>query len=147
MRLRRTSAFAAAAWLAALAPALGAESPSLEAIARRYVSAQQRAMKKTASPADVDAVLAFCTDSFRYAHPAFAAQVDGKESARQGMLSHLGETRDPVLTVRRTMTAGRSVALDVAASFVVAESGKRVERRDLIVLTFEGERIALRADF
>jgi ketosteroid isomerase-like protein len=104
-------------------------------------------MEKTASAADVDAVLAFCTDSFRYVHPAFAAQVDGKEAARQGMLSHLGETADPVLAVERAMTAGRNVALDVATSFVGVESGKRVERRNLIVLTFEGDRISLRADF
>jgi hypothetical protein len=147
MRVRRISAVATAVWLAALTPAPAADPPSLEAIARRYLSAQQRAMEKTASAADVDAVLAFCTDSFRYVHPAFAAQVDGKEAARQGMLSHLGETADPVLAVERAMTAGRNVALDVATSFVGVESGKRVERRNLIVLTFEGDRISLRADF
>ena len=147
MRVHRISALAAAVWLAAIAPARPADPPSLEAIARRYLSAQERAMEKTAGPADVDAVLAFCTDSFRYVHPAFAAQVDGKDAARKGMLSHLGETSGPRFAVERAMTAGRNVALDVASSFVAVESGKRVERRNLIVLTFDGDRISLRADF
>jgi len=104
-------------------------------------------MQKGASSADVEAVLAFCTDSFRYVHPAFGAQVDGKDAARKGMLSHLGETSDAVLTVERGMTSGRNVALDVTTSFRAAESGERVDRRNLIVLGFDGDRIAVRADF
>jgi hypothetical protein len=39
------------------------------------------------------------------------------------------------------------VALDVKTSFVVVETGKRVERRNLWVLGFDGDRISLRADF
>jgi ketosteroid isomerase-like protein len=148
MRIRRIAiaGAAAAAWLAAIGPA-GAAGPPLEEIARQYVAAQERAMQKGAGSADVEAVLAFCTDSFRYVHPAFGAQVDGKDAARKGMLSHLGETSDAVLTVERAMTSGRNVALDVTTSFATAESGKRVERRNLIVLGFDGDRIAVRADF
>jgi hypothetical protein len=152
MKTSRRIAAAAAASLAAIAiatiaTARGPEASPLEEIARRYVAAQERAMRKDAGPSDVDAVLAFCTDSFRYLHPAFGAQVDGKDAARKGMLVHLGETAEPSLTVEKAMTTGRTVALDVKTSFVVVETGKRVERRNLWVLGFDGDRISLRADF
>jgi hypothetical protein len=45
------------------------------------------------------------------------------------------------------MTRHPTAALGVKTSFVVVETGKRVERRNLIVLAFEGDRISLRADF
>lgn len=147
MRIRRIAVAAAAAWLAVVASAPAAGPPALEEIARRYVRAQERAMQRDAGPADVDAVLAFCTESFRYVHPAVGAQVDGRDAARRGMLSHLGETSGAALAVERGMTSGHNVALDVTTSFVVVETGKRVERRNLVVLTFDGERISLHADF
>jgi ketosteroid isomerase-like protein len=147
MRAFRWIAAAAAASLAAVAAARGPEPPSLEEIARRYVAAQERAMRKDAGPSDVDAVLADCTDSFRYLHPAFGAQVDGKDAARKGMRSHLGETSQPSLAVEKAMVTGRTVALDVRTSFVDVETGKKVERRNLWVLSFDGDRISLRADF
>ena len=148
MKTSRSLAALAAIWISTAGGSVRAADPEpLRAIAERYVRAQQRAMEKDATAADVDAVLAFCTDSFRYLHPAFGAQVDGKKAAREGMLSHLGETSDAALSVEKTMTSDHTVALDVKTSFVVAETGKRVERRNLIVLAFENRRIALRADF
>lgn len=143
--------FRGAAVLAAIclsaAVARAADPDPRQAVAERYMRAQQRAMEKDATPADVDAVLALCTDSFRYVHPAFGAQVDGKAAARKGMLSHLGETSDAELSVGTAITSDQTVALDVKTSFVVVKTGRRVERRNLIVLAFDGDRIALRADF
>jgi hypothetical protein len=147
MKRHATAALLAAFCLATAGAARAGEPESLQAIAERYARAQQRAMEKDATAADVDAVLAFCTDSFRYVHPAFGAQVDGKDAARKGMLSHLGETSDADLSILKSMVSDHSVALDVKTSFVVVETGKRVERRNLIVLAFEGDRISLRADF
>jgi len=138
---------AAALALAAAGSVRAAEPPRLEEIARRYVKALERSMQKDAKPADVDAALAFCTDSYRFVHPAAGAQVDGKDAARKGMLSHVGETSDAVLRVEQAMTSGNKVALDVATSFVLVENGKRVERRNLFVLVFDGDRIALRVEF
>jgi hypothetical protein len=146
MSSRALAAVAAfSVFVAAAAPA--EEAAPLEAIAERYVRAQQRVMEKDARPADVDALLAFCTDGFRYVHPAFGAQVDGKDAARRGMLSHLGETTNPKLTIENAMRSGRNVALDVKTSFTVVATGERVERRNIFVLSFDGDRIELRADF
>jgi ketosteroid isomerase-like protein len=138
---------AAVSLVLAAATARAAEPPRLEEIARRYIQALERSMQKDARPADVDAVLAFCTDSYRYVHPAAGAQVDGKDSARKGMLSHVGETSGAVVKVEQAMTSGNKVALDVATAFVLVETGQRVERRNLFVLVFDGDRIALRVEF
>ena len=73
--------------------------------------------------------------------------VEGKEKAREGMRSHLGETSGATLRVEGAVTSGKNVALDVATSFVVVETGQRVERRSLFVLVFDGDRISLRAEF
>src|SRR4051794_13399765 len=116
--LCRILAAAIALGAASIAAAGDSQAVQLEAIARRYILAQQRAMEKNATASDVDAVLAFCTDSYRYVHPAFAAQVDGKDAARKGMLSHLGETSEPALSIEKTMQAGQTLALDVRTSFV-----------------------------
>ena len=147
MRISRLGIAAATLLLAASHPIRAAEPPRLEEIARRYVEALERSMQKDAKPADVDAALAFCTDSYRFVHPAAGAQVDGKDAARRGMLSHVGETSDAVLKVEQAMTSGNRVALDVATTFVLVETGRRVERRNLFVLVFDGDRIALRVEF
>ena len=123
-----------------------AQTADLIPIALAYVAAQERVMEADASPVDVDSLLAFVTDDFLYLHPAVNARIEGKEAARAGIQSHLGETADPTIRVSTAIEEGRVVTLITRTSFRTRD-GEAVDRGGTTVILFRDRKIALRADF
>ena len=123
-----------------------AQTADLISIALAYVAAQERVMEADASPVDVDSLLAFVTDDFLYLHPAANARIEGRASARAGILSHLGETADAAIRVSTAIEDGGAVTLVTRTSFRTRD-GEAVDRGGTSVFLFRDRKIALRADF
>jgi ketosteroid isomerase-like protein len=141
------SLFLAIVALAASAAA-NAQAPqaSLADITIRYVQAQEAVMQRGAGKAETDALLAFYTEDYTYYHPQYGAKVTGRDSHRNGVESHLGETADARIVIDGLMVNGDMVTVSTETRFTVVGDGKKVFRPGFWVLTFRDGKIAQRVD-
>jgi ketosteroid isomerase-like protein len=95
-----------------LATGSAGDSTSMKLV-KDYLLARNASMEHGATPADVERVLAYYADDYIYEHPRFQARVSGKANVRQGMLSHLKETRNPHLTVSRIVGNDQAVVVEM----------------------------------
>jgi ketosteroid isomerase-like protein len=123
-----------------LAPTL-ARGDDLPGVAQRFVAAFQAMHQASATAADVDRLLALCTDDVVYEHAKVGAVVRGKSELRSGFVAHLGEIRGDRTQVVRSAQGPRMVALEVARTFEVKDgsSWRPVSRKQLLVLERDGQ--------
>jgi len=78
------------------AGSLYAQSEIYPTITKRFLLAKERSYQLTATKADVNTVLDFCSDTVKYDHilsPDKKFSFSEKDQWRSGVISHLGETR------------------------------------------------------
>jgi hypothetical protein len=129
--MRRLTFLVPVLWMSGLAHA--DEPPS---VAQRFVTAFQAMHQASATPADVDRLLALCTDELVYEHARVGAVVRGKDQIRAGFVAHLGEIRGDRTQIVRSAQGPRFVALEVLRTFEVkdAKGWHPASRKQLLVL-------------
>jgi ketosteroid isomerase-like protein len=114
-----------------------------ETLARVWLQRLAGTMEEQASEADVDHLLDLYTDDVVYEHPKAGARIAGKSAIRDGVSSHLHETRSPQLQVVRLISGDNFAVVEVTAKFYIHDGSKwlPLSRRQVIVLEMKGERI------
>ncbi len=132
-------------------PLFASNSPKqLEQVAERAVAAREKMMQQDATAADVDAFLAFCTDSLIYEDPVVKMKIEGKEQIRKGMLSFLGVSRNVRSVVTKRIAAANVVVLEQTVSFEAKQPDDRWKpqsRQQVTIFEFEGLQIRRIADY
>jgi len=123
-----------------LAPGL-ARADELPSVAQRFIAAFQAMQQASATAADVERLLALCTDDVVYEHSKVGAVVRGKSELRSGFVSHLGEIRGDRTQVVHSAQGPKLVAIEVSRTFEVKDgsSWRPVSRRQLLVLERDGQ--------
>jgi ketosteroid isomerase-like protein len=119
----------------------GAVAEELPAEALRFLSAFQAMQQAGATEADVDRLLALCTDDVVYEHSRVGAVVRGKKDLRAGFVAHLGEIRGDRTRVVRSAQGPKLVALEISREFEVKDGStwRPVKRGQLLVLERDGK--------
>ncbi len=122
---------------------------SPESLVNAYVQAQQATMQAGAGEAEVEALLAFLSDSFVYEHPRAHATIAGKAAYAEGLRHFLGSTRRTQIRVVSTLVNGGVVVTNQTLSFQVEREGAWQDdgRSQVTVFDVEGGRIARIVDF
>lgn len=131
-------------------PVSGQESAKrIAQAADRALTARQKIMQQDAVAADVDALLALCTDNLIYEDPVVGMKIEGKKQIREGMLGFLGVTRHATSVVTKRIAVANVVVLDLVVSFEEqqADAWKSTSRHQVTVFEFEGARIRRIADY
>jgi len=113
-----------------------ADADEVPAEALRFLAAFQAMQQAGATEADVDRLLALCTEDVVYEHSRVGAVVRGKKDLRAGFVSHLGEVRGDRTRVVRSAKGPKLVALEVSREFEVKDGNgwRPVSRTQLLVL-------------
>jgi hypothetical protein len=129
--MRRLTVLVPVLWVSGLAHA-----DELPSVAQRFVTAFQAMHQASATPADVDRLLALCTDELVYEHARVGAVIRGKDQIRAGFVAHLGEIRGDRTQVVRFAQGPRFVALEVLRTFEVKDTTgwHPASRKQLLVL-------------
>lgn len=112
-------------------------------MAQRWVRLLTATMEEHSAPADVDRLLDMYAEDAIYEHPHAGARIEGKVSMRAGMASHLGESRNPRIQIRR-ITSGEDFAV---AEFSLKMDVRQdagwlaVQRRQVVVLELKDSHI------
>ena len=134
-----------------LSPVAHAASPRspLEQISLDAMAARAKMMEQNASSADVDRFLTFCADKLVYEDPVVSVRTEGKNNIRDGMSSHLGETRNPHLHLINEIAAANVVVLEENLSFDYQQGAAWLHqiRRQVTIFEFDGEKIRRIADY
>jgi ketosteroid isomerase-like protein len=125
------------------AASAGATTTDSEALARRWVQRLAATMEEHATPADVDRLLNMYADDAVYEHPRAGARIEGKALLRQGILSHLGETRAPKIEIAQTIAGESFAIIELAVKMDIRQDTQWVaaERRQVVVLELKDSRI------
>jgi ketosteroid isomerase-like protein len=129
--MRRLAFLVPVLWMPGLSHA-----DELPAVAQRFVAALQAMHQASSTAADVDRLLALCTDELVYEHARVGAVVRGKRQIRAGFVTHLGEIRGDRTQVVRSAQGPRFVALEVLRTLEVKDASgwKPVSRKQLLIL-------------
>lgn len=138
--------------LALLACAPPPTSPAMspvEALVRRFVEAQQRVMRPGAGEAEIQTLLALLTDSVTYEHPRARATIVGRAAIGEGLHGFLGTTRNPVITVIRTLVSGPVVVTEQRVTFETQldDTWRPDGRTQITLFDIEDGKIARIVDF
>ena len=100
-------------------------------------------MEEHASPADVDRLLEMYSDDAVYEHPHAGARIQGKSLQREGIASHLGETRAPKIQITRTIVGESFAIVELAVKLEIRQDTRWIamERRQVVVLELKDSRI------
>ena len=120
-----------------------AAQPDSEGVARRWVQRLGATMEEHATPADVDLLLEMYADDAIYEHPHAGARVQGKLLLREGMASHLGETRAPMIKITRTIVGESFAIVEFALKMDVHQDDRWIamQRRQVVVLELKDSSI------
>jgi ketosteroid isomerase-like protein len=129
--------------LSSLAASARATQPDSGALARRWVQRLAATMEEHASAADVDRLLDMYTDDAVYEHPLAGARVQGKSLLREGIASHLGETRAPKIQITQAIVGESFAIVELAVKLDIRRDTGWVamERRQVVVLELKNSRI------
>jgi len=118
-----------------------AGASDLPAPARQFLERFQAMQQATSTEADVDRLLALCTDDVVYEHSRVGAIVRGKKDLRAGFIAHLGEIRADRTRLVRSAQGPKLVALEVSREFEVKDGNgwRPVSRTQLLVLERDQE--------
>jgi len=121
----------------------------LRTIALNYLAADRARQIEGATVKEVDAALAFLTDTAVYEHPKAGARIEGKETMRQGMLGHLGSMRNPHDEVVSSIVGPGVVVLELHQSFEFQDGNAWTSRTfdSVKALEFDGGRIRRIIDY
>jgi ketosteroid isomerase-like protein len=133
------------ALLLLLIPLLVSARPSgpsdLPAPAQQFLERFQAMQQASSTEADVDRLLALCTDDVVYEHSRVGAIVRGKLDLRAGFVAHLGEVRADRTRVVRSAQGPKLIALEVSRQFELKDGNawRPVSRKQLLVLERDQE--------
>jgi hypothetical protein len=118
-------------------------------IAGDYLRAREASMGQSSGKEAVEKVVAFCTDDVVYEHPEFHIKVEGKENMRSGMMSHVGETRNPKITILNKIAGHNMVVIESTEAFEVEKDGKwePYSRKRVTLFEFDQNKIARIVDY
>lgn len=143
---QRLLALSAAALSLFVSSVPAAPSPKeLEAVAEQAVAARRKMMQQGATAADVDALMALCTDNLVYEDPVVNMRIEGKDPIREGISSFLGASRRARTVVTKRISAANVVVFEQTVSFT-AEDGDH-NRDQVTVFEFDGAKIRRIADY
>jgi ketosteroid isomerase-like protein len=113
-----------------------ARAEALPGFAERFIAAFQAMQQASSTAADVDRLLALCTDDLVYEHARAGAVVRGKSQLRGGFIAHLGEIRGDRTQVVHSVQGVRFVALEVLRTFELkeGETWRPMSRKQLLIL-------------
>ena len=84
-------------------------------IAKGFLLAKEKTFQEKATSQDVDSFLSFCSDSVQYEHilsPDKKFSFTGKEQWRDGVISHLGETRNAKIEIVKSIERQNIVIIE-----------------------------------
>jgi ketosteroid isomerase-like protein len=112
-------------------------------MARRWVQRLAATMEEHASPADVERLLEMYANDVVYEHPRAGARIEGKPLLREGILSHLGETRAPKIQITQTIAGESFAIIELTVKMELRQDKQWVtmERRQVVVLELKDSRI------
>jgi hypothetical protein len=113
-------------------------------IVNSYMKLKEKSFQLKATPGDVEKLINFYNDSIRVEHifsPDLIIPVIGKKDIRNGMVSHLGETKDVSLSIINRI-AYKSVVIIQWKMFrkVIQKDGSWIREEKEIVSLFEFDR-------
>ncbi len=113
------------------------------ALAGTWVERLTTTMEEHASKSDVDHLLELYAEDAVYEHPHAGARVVGRAAMRQGMSSHLGETREPRIQIARVITGEDFAVVEftLKADVRQGDTWSRLERRQVVLLEFKDSHI------
>lgn len=117
--------------------------------AKKYIAAQEAAMAENATNETIENKLKLCADNVVYEHVEFQAKVEGKENMRRGMLSHLGETRNPKFQILKVISGYNMVMVELTQSFEVRKDDQweQITRRRVTFFEFQEDKIRRIVDY
>lgn len=115
-------------------------------IADQIISARQATMQEMANK-DVDRFLSYCTDDVVYEDPVVNMRNQGKSNIRKGMLAFLGSSKNVTWIVKKRLTAGNVVVLEITVSFIAKDTEKNVIRDQITLLEFHGTKVRRVLDY
>ncbi|MBI3451150.1 MAG: nuclear transport factor 2 family protein [Acidobacteria bacterium] len=121
----------------------------LKKTALDYLSSERARQVEGVTAKEVEASLAFLTDTAVYEHPKAGARIEGKESIRRGMLGHAGSIRNPHDEVLSAVVGSGVVVLELHQSFEFQdETGWKDRAFDTAkVFEFDGDKIRRIIDY
>ena len=123
------------------------DGADLVSVADQVVHAREVTMQEKSNTQDVERYLSYLTDDAVYEDPVVNARIEGKDTMRKGMSNYLGAYKKTALTVRRRMTAGNVVVLEMNVSFTDTSTGKLVTRDQITLLEFQGTKVRRVMDY
>src|SRR4051812_18974969 len=91
---------------------------------RNYLQGRTAAMQTTATEKDVELALSGLAENAVYEHRAFKARIEGRDKMRQGMLGHIGGTRNARFEVKKSISTATLVVVEMQLSFEAEKDGK-----------------------
>ena len=118
-----------------------AHAETIPSDAQQFLAAFQAMQQAGATEADVDRLLALCTDEVIYEHARVGAVVRGKKDLRAGFVAHLGEVRKDRTRVVHSAQGPKLVALEISREFEVkdGDAWRPLKRTQLLVLDRDGQ--------
>ena len=108
-------------------PVMSNSSDSNSSIIRSYLQAKQKIMQRDATPADVEKLMGFYSDSLYYEHvlsPEKKFIFKGKTDLQGGYSSHLGETRNVKITLLNLIEKQNILVAEYAVKREIISTGK-----------------------
>ena len=89
------------------------------------------------------ALLDMYADNVVYEHPRADARIEGKALLREGISSHLGETRTPKLQITRTIAGEDFAIVEFTLKMDMRQDGRWIptQRRQVVVLELKSSHI------
>jgi hypothetical protein len=96
-----------------------------------------------ASPSDVYRLTDMDAEAAGYEHPQAGARIAGIALIRQGILSHLGETRAPQIEITQTIAGGIFAIIELAVKMDICRDTQwlAMERRQVLALELKDSQI------
>ena len=144
-----SSALGASSLVAHAVPEFHSPGVDLKKIALDYLASERARQVEGATAQEVEASLAFLTDTAVYEHPRAGARIEGKETMRRGMLAHAGGIRNARDEVISAIVGPGVVILELHQSFEFQDETVWKPRviDSVKVLEFDGEKIRRIIDY
>lgn len=101
-----------------------------------FLEAKEKSMQVSATENDVDKLMDFYADSLLYEHqlsPEKKFSFSGKNDLQRGIVSHLGETKNVKITLRRFMKKQNLIVAEYTLHRIITENGK-IENNNILSL-------------
>lgn len=99
---------------------------SIRRVALRVMQLETSRQLATATPATIDSLLSFYSDSVVYEHPNAGAVIRGKAALRRGMIEYIGSVRSVRADAPNVTVGPRVAVVETNARMEILDQGKWV---------------------